>query len=280
MYASDDSTISRQKGELTAPQYVPMKRGCDSETWPLADGIVAYAYPHASTNFWNAAFAFPNRNLGPPISTGFTQVSKNFTVAVTAASKEAWLLLLPSWELESQTRMYNTYAHQRLWIICKDSYSKILKTFFVEPCPCLCIWAWVHNIQNNQTHGGGILVTNLLHFGIQDLLTFQHTYVQLCMTRKKVAFKHTYLNILKHTYIQSNLILEHIETQLHSNMRTYAHQELRYTHINDWYAELNGELSVLLSSYVNTALAHGECRTFWTSRTFPQVGEPFFVQFN
>ena len=221
MYASDDSTISRQKGELTAPQYVPMKRGCDSETWPLADGIVAYAYPHASTNFWNAAFAFPNRNLGPPISTGFTQVSKNFTVAVTAASKEAWLLLLPSsWELESQTRMYTTYAHQRLWIICKDSYSKILKTFFVEPCPCLYIWAWVHNIQNRLTHGSGILVTNLLHFGIQDLLTFQHTYVLICMTRKKSCIQ-AYLLELIETYLHSHKL-----TGTYWNTVTFKHAYL------------------------------------------------------
>jgi hypothetical protein len=94
MYASEDSTISRQKGELTAPQYVPMKRGCVSRTCPFADGIVAYAYPEASTNFWNAALAFPSRNLGPPTNTGFTDSFRNFTAASTAASRDSWLLVL------------------------------------------------------------------------------------------------------------------------------------------------------------------------------------------
>jgi hypothetical protein len=104
MYASEDSTISRQKGELTAPQYVPMKRGCVSRTCPFADGIVAYAYPEASTNFWNAALAFPSRNLGPPTNTGFTDSFRNFTAASTAASRDSWLLVLQQKNKEEEKK--------------------------------------------------------------------------------------------------------------------------------------------------------------------------------
>ena len=139
------------------------------------------------------------------------------------------MLLLPLWELESQTRMY-TYAHQRL-----NKYVKIATLRDSKPSSWNLILVYISELGftiSRTTHGGRIQVTNLLHFGIQDLLTFQHTNVLICMTRKKFAFKHTYLNILKHTYIQTTYswnILKHtyVPTYILMHMRkVYAHQRL------------------------------------------------------
>jgi hypothetical protein len=87
-----------------------MNLGWLSSTIPLADGIVAYAYPDASTNLWNASLAFPNRNFGPPTNTGFTDSSRNFTAAATAASRDPRLLILHNQESSKNQKLFQHFS--------------------------------------------------------------------------------------------------------------------------------------------------------------------------